>query len=424
MPQPLIDITRKQALSFAVFLVLYEFLTYIANDMIMPGMIDVVRSFHASESNIATSLTLYVLGGASLQLILGPISDRYGRRPVMLVGASLFFLCTTLIAFSSSINQFLTMRFFEGMGLCFISVIGYAVLQEIFAEMDAVRLIAIMTNVAVLAPLLGPVVGALLVNYLSWHYIFLIIALLALIALWGLWRFMPESVGQMKRDGQRIERSTLSLATIYRNYINLLTNLPFILSAISFGVLGIVCVAWIGLAPVILVTEAKLTLVKYGLWQIPIFGSFILANVILVRLTHSMTLKRLAILGGTISCAGLFLVGLLPILLGEQFVWLIPGVILYFFGYGIIASPFWRLILFSTQVTKGTASALLSMIYMCVQGTGIEIGNYIYESHNNYYFGYYSIAIGLLFLLLFIPSIYLHRHTSEKPLAKPVLVEG
>ena len=69
MPQPLIHITRKSAFIFAGFLVLYEFLTYVANDMIMPGMVPVVRAFHAPESAIATSFTAYVLGGASLQTV-------------------------------------------------------------------------------------------------------------------------------------------------------------------------------------------------------------------------------------------------------------------------------------------------------------------------------------------------------------------
>ncbi|WP_419419376.1 MFS transporter [Legionella sp. D16C41] len=132
MAHPLINISRKQALSFASFLVLYQFLTYIANDMIMPGMIQVVTSFQGPESAIATSLTAYILGGASLQLFLGPISDRIGRRPVMLAGAILFFVFTAFIACSNSIGQFLLARYFEGMGLCFIGVIGYATLQEIF----------------------------------------------------------------------------------------------------------------------------------------------------------------------------------------------------------------------------------------------------------------------------------------------------
>ena len=74
MSQPLINITKKQAIVFALFLVLYEFLVYIANDMIMPAMIHVVKSFNASNIYIASSLSLYVLGGASLQILLGPVS--------------------------------------------------------------------------------------------------------------------------------------------------------------------------------------------------------------------------------------------------------------------------------------------------------------------------------------------------------------
>ena len=66
MARLLINISRKQAFVYAGFLVLYEFLTYIANDMIMPGMLEVVASFHGPESAIAMSLTAYVLGGASL----------------------------------------------------------------------------------------------------------------------------------------------------------------------------------------------------------------------------------------------------------------------------------------------------------------------------------------------------------------------
>src|SRR3990167_7876094 len=222
MAEPLIDITRKHALIFATFLVLYEFLTYIANDMIMPGMLAVVHSFHGPESAVATSLTAYILGGASLQLFLGPISDRYGRRPVMIVGALFFFVCTLIIACSNSIDQFLMARFFQGMGLCFIGVVGYATLQEIFDEMDAIRLIAVMANVSTIAPLIGPLVGAIFILYFDWRTLFVIIGAFSLVALWGLWQFMPESVGQIKRDGQQIKQVSLSPRVILTNYKNLL----------------------------------------------------------------------------------------------------------------------------------------------------------------------------------------------------------
>ncbi len=415
MSQPLINITRKQALCFAVFLVLYEFLTYIANDLIMPGMLQVVHGFHAPERNVAASLMLYVLGGASLQVILGPISDHLGRRPVMLFGAVWFFLFTTMIAFATNMHQFLVMRFFEGMGLCFIAVIGYAVLQEIFSEMDAVRLVALMTNVSVSAPLLGPLVGAFLIDHVSWQAIFLGIAALSLIALWGIWVYMPESVGQIKKDGEEIKRVKFSLKSMCSNYFQLFKNAPFILGSVSLGLLGVVCLAWIGLSPLILVNNAKLTLIQYGLWQVPIFGAFILANVALIKLTHVLSLRLLIQLGALFGLIGLVAVGLLPLYFGEDYIWLVPGIITYFFGYGLFASPMVRYLLFITPVSKGTASALFSMIFMSVQGLGIEIANKIYATtHSNFYFGLYAIFTGVAMLAVFFPTMWLRRKDDKR----------
>lgn len=410
MPQPLINISKRQAKKFAWFLVLYEFLTYIANDMIMPAMIQVVDSFKVSTIYIASSLSLYVLGGASLQIFLGPISDRVGRRPVMIFGVIFFFLTTILISFSASIHQFLLMRLLEGMGLCFISVVGYAVIQEIFAEMDAVRLIAIMTNIAVTSPLLGPLVGAILANYLTWHYIFIVIALFTLLALWGLWVYMPESIGQVKRDGEEIKRTELSLRIVCDNYKLLLTDVRFMLGAISFGFLGIGCVAWIGLAPMILVTDGKMSLIEYGIWQIPVFGAFILANILLIKLTYKLSLQKLVKIGGLIAFIGLMISFILPLIFGNHYIWLMPGIIIYFFGFGFSASPIYRLILYITKISKGTASALLSLIYMSIQGFGVEAANLFYTSHQTVYFGGFCAITALIYMCIALINgrSYLH----------------
>ncbi len=398
MAEPLISITRRQALIFSCFLVLYEFLTYIANDMIMPGMVEVVRYFNAPEATVATSLTLYILGGASLQLLLGPISDRYGRRPLMLIGACLFFLFTLLIASSHSMNQFLVARFFQGMGLCFIGVIGYATIQEIFGEMDAIRLIAIMANAAILAPLLGPLIGAIVIHYTSWRYIFIMIAVGALFALWGLWRYMPEPIGQIKTNGELIPNVPLSFKSVFKNYMQLLSNRTFCYSAIAGGLIGIPCIAWIALAPVILIVEAKLTVIQYGLWQLPIFGATILGNWVLHRLTYKYEIKPIIFLGTVIMVAGLLLTALLP-LFGNNYKLLIPGIIIYFFALSIITAPLNRYCLFVTSVSKGTASALISLSVMIIAALGIEIASMCYRDHINLNFGLFCNAVGGLFVL-------------------------
>lgn len=399
MAEPLIKITYKQAISFAFFLVLYEFLTYIANDMIMPGMITVVNSFHAPQIYIATSLTVYILGGASLQLLLGPISDTYGRRRLMLLGSSLFFLFTIMIACANSMNQFLIARFFQGMGLCFIGVIGYATIQEIFAEMDAIRLIAIMANAAILAPLLGPLMGAVIIHYTSWRYIFVLIAAFALIALWGLWKFMPEPIGQTKRDGEVIPIAVFSFSAVLQNFKQLFTNPTFCFSVLATSIAMIPCMAWIALAPVILIAQAKLTVIQYGLWQLPVFGATILGNWVLHYLTYSFSIKKIITIGSAILLFGLTLTGLLPYFYGSNYLLLIPGTIIYFFSLTMLSAPLNRFCLFVTHVTKGTASAVISLATMIIGAIGIELASYAYyyQGHSNVNYGLYSIAAGVLY---------------------------
>ena len=398
MSEPLINISRKQALLFACFLVLYEFLTYIANDMIMPGMIQVVKSFNAAESTVATSLTIYILGGASLQLILGPISDAYGRRPVMLVGAVLFCCFTFLIATSHSIDQFLTARFFQGMGLCFISVIGYATIQELFDEMDAIRLIAIMANAAILAPLLGPLLGAIIIHYTSWRIIFVMIGFSALIALWGLWRYMPEPIGKTTKNGDVIPKVPFAPQYIIKNYKELFTNKIFCFSTLAVGLVGIPCIAWIALAPIIMIVEAKLTVIQYGLWQLPIFGATIMGNWMLHYLTYKYSIKTIMYLGCIILAVGTSLMAILPYYYGNHFYYLLPGIIIYFFSLSILNAPLNRFCLYITNVSKGTASAIISLSVMIIGAMGIEIANKFYAHHNNLYFGLFSVAVMVLFL--------------------------
>lgn len=399
MPTPLISISHRQALLFAIALVLYEFLTYIANDMIMPGMIHVVNSFNAPSSAVATSLTVYMLGGASLQLFLGPLSDWYGRRPVMLTGACVFFIFTLAIAGSHSIHQFLLARYFQGFGLCFIGVIGYATLQEIFSEMDAIRWISVMSTVASTAPLLGPLAGAAFIFYFDWRILFLTIAFFALIALVGLWYYMPESVGQLKKDGARIERTPLKFGVILKNYMTLCTHRRFMLSTLLAGVLSVPCITWIALSPVIIVKDAQQSVLTYALWQLPLFLSLMLGNWMLRLFTRHYRIEQMIAIGSIITASGLVLCWFLTAILPFHFQWLVPGLVIYGFGLGIASAPLSRLTLFLTPISKGTASALMSMVSMVVQALGVEAGNIIYNPLHPQYFGlYFACSAGLILI--------------------------
>ncbi|MGE1104316.1 MFS transporter, partial [Peribacillus simplex] len=90
---------------------LFEFATYIAHDMIQPGMLIVTSEFSVGPEWVSTSLTAYLIGGVVLQWLLGPLSDKFGRRPVMLFGILFFAVACMLMHWVSSIEEFVSLRF-------------------------------------------------------------------------------------------------------------------------------------------------------------------------------------------------------------------------------------------------------------------------------------------------------------------------
>ena len=101
---------KKHANLFVTFLIIFEICVYLADDMIMPAMINVVKDFSVSESFVPSGLSAFILGGALLPLILGPLSDRHGRRNYILSGVILFVTSCILNGFTNSIGQFLFTR--------------------------------------------------------------------------------------------------------------------------------------------------------------------------------------------------------------------------------------------------------------------------------------------------------------------------
>ncbi|VFT71288.1 multidrug resistance protein [Escherichia coli] len=95
-------------LFFPMALILYDFAAYLSTDLIQPGIINVVRDFNADVSLAPAAVSLYLAGGMALQWLLGPLSDRIGRRPVLITGALIFTLACAATMFTTSMTQFLS----------------------------------------------------------------------------------------------------------------------------------------------------------------------------------------------------------------------------------------------------------------------------------------------------------------------------
>ena len=402
----------RQALLFPLCLVLFEFATYIANDMIQPGMLAVVADFNAGVEWVPTSMTAYLAGGIFLQWLLGPLSDRRGRRPVMLAGV-LFFIVTCLaILLVTNIEQFIVMRFLQGIGLCFIGAVGYATIQESFEEATCIKITALMANVALIAPLLGPLAGAAWVHVASWQSMFVLFAALAAIAFVGLWKAMPETA--------TLRGEAFSAANLWRDYRQVLANRRFICGSLAIGFASLPLLAWIAQSPVILIKGESLSALDYGLLQIPVFGALILGNLTLARVTGKLSIERPIKLGAWPMLLGLLLAALATVFSAHAYLWMTAGLSLYAYGIGLANAGLYRLTLFSSNVSKGAVSAVMGMLSMSVFTIGIELAKVAYVWGGNGLFSLFNLVSGLCWLML--TALFLSKHRGGATPAPSVTV--
>ncbi|MFW0765392.1 MFS transporter [Trabulsiella odontotermitis] len=382
----------RQALLFPLCLVLYEFSTYIGNDMIQPGMLAVVEQYQAGIEWVPTSMTAYLAGGMFLQWLLGPLSDRVGRRPVMLTGVVWFVITCLATLLAQNIEQFTFLRFLQGISLCFIGAVGYAAIQESFEEAVCIKITALMANVALIAPLLGPLVGAAWVHVAPWETMFVLFAVLAGIAFFGLQRAMPETATRL---GEK-----LSLKDLGQDYSAVLKNRRFVAGSLAIGFVSLPLLAWIAQSPIIIISGEKASAYEYGLLQVPIFGALIIGNLVLARLTSRRTVRALILMGVGPIMVGLVLAAAATVVSGHAYLWMTAGLSLYAFGIGIANAGLVRLTLFASDISKGTVSAAMGMLQMLIFTIGIEVSKYAYLWGGNGLFSVFNLLNGVLWLAL------------------------
>jgi DHA1 family bicyclomycin/chloramphenicol resistance-like MFS transporter len=169
-------------------------LTSLSIDMSLPAMPQLQQSFNAGVSSVQLTLSIFLAGFALGQIICGSLSDRLGRRPVLLAGLALFTLAGFVCAGSTSLSMLLAARFVQGAGASVGPVIARAIVRDRFDSRRAAAVLSQMTQVMIVAPLLAPTLGGYLLVHMGWPAIFFVLAgsgaLMCLIC----WRWLPETV--------------------------------------------------------------------------------------------------------------------------------------------------------------------------------------------------------------------------------------
>ena len=378
---------RTTTLFFPVALILYDFAAYLSTDLIQPGIINVVRDFNADVSLAPAAVSLYLAGGMALQWLLGPLSDRIGRRPVLIAGALIFTLACAATLLTTSMTQFLVARFVQGTSICFIATVGYVTVQEAFGQTKAIKLMAIITSIVLVAPVIGPLSGAALMHVVHWKVLFAIIAAMGLIALIGLALAMPETV---KRGAV-----PFSARGVLRDFRDVFRNRVFLFGAATLSLSYIPMMSWVAVSPVILIDAGGMSTSEFAWAQAPVFGAVIVANMVVVRFVKDPTQPRFIWRAAPIQLSGLAVLIAGNLLWPHVWLWSVLGTSLYAFGIGMIFPTLFRFTLFSNNLPKGTVSASLNMVILTVMAVSVEIGRWLWFNGGRISFHLLAVAAGI-----------------------------
>ncbi|MBG3130378.1 purine nucleoside transporter PunC [Proteus columbae] len=289
----------KTPMSFMVYLAGLSMLGYLAIDMYLPAFGMMQRELSISEGAISNSLSIFLFGFAVAQLLWGPLSDKVGRKPILLIGLSLFSLGCLGMLWVESATGLLAMRFLQAFGVCSAAVIWQALVIDRFDESRAQHVFALIMPLVALSPALAPLIGASLLNHGGWRMIFMLLMAVTLVLM--LPTLMLKNIKQ--KSVTDANQSTASFMTLLKS--PLYTGNVLVYASCSAGFF-----AWLAGSPIIL-EKMGYSPQDIGLSYIPQTIAFMVGGygcrILLSKMTGK-TLLPLLLIGYAVSMTALYLV--------------------------------------------------------------------------------------------------------------------
>jgi len=324
-------------------------------DLYVPSMPAIAVALAAPPAHVQLTISLYLVGLAIGQIIYGPISDRLGRKPIIVLSFALYCAATLICFASTSIGMLIAGRFLQALGVSGSIVVVRAVVRDLYEGARAGRQLSSMGMLMGFAPIIAPITGGTLQTVFGWRAGFVFLIAIGALAGFLAWRFLPET--------HRM-RAAPSFAGLLRNYARVASHRVFIanmaVGCVAYGGLF----AWIAGSPFVLQSVFGFSPFAFALAYAASCLGFILGSMLATRLVLRLGLDRTAGLGA-LACA-IAAIGMLiaatgffsePILIGAM--------AFYLGGLGLLQSQTVAAALTPFPNDAGTASALIGFLQQC-----------------------------------------------------------
>lgn len=317
-----------------------------------PAMPELVQAFGTTASTMKLTLSVYFAGFAVAQLICGPLSDAYGRRPAALVFFTIYVAGSLIAAIAPSVTWLIIGRALQGVGVAAGPAISRAIVRDQFTGQTSARILNLIGTMLGIGPAIAPTLGGAILVTLGWQPIFYIMVLYGLGALGLILIAVPETNARPDPAQARPER-------ILRNYGQLLRDPGFMRASlmIGFSVGGIYALG--AILPFVLIDRVGLSPTQFGLAMLCQTGSFVLGTLIAGRAMKWLDANRLIPIGLAIVLgAGAGMAGL-PWLLPPSFLTVMVPVGFWACGMALAMPGGTTSALSGSPAIAGSAAALM-----------------------------------------------------------------
>lgn len=260
-------------------------------ELSLPSFPDIARAFSVSEKLVEGTISLNFLGFCIAALFYGPLSDRFGRRPILLIGTALFLLGSVSCALAPSIEMILLSRFIQGLGAAGSFVVVFTMISDAYKDNEATHWIGLLNAVLTATMALAPVFGGYLNFYFGWSSCYTFVAFLTSLQLILLCIYLPET-----RVGQNVQ-----IKGAIKDYAQLLTSFRFIQSSLAPTLLSGGYMAFVAVIPFLYRDELGMSLREFSFHQTAIITSFSLMSYYANRISVYFGDVKSAVIGLLLS---------------------------------------------------------------------------------------------------------------------------
>src|SRR5436190_9431915 len=261
--------------------------------LLVPALPVLAGAFGSDISVVQMTVSLYMVGIACSQIIMGPLSDRFGRRPVLLAGLGLMVIASAACIFAESLPQLIAARFLQALGGATGMVVSRAIIRDLYERDRIGAMISLVIAVMMIAQMLSPLTGGLLETAFGWRAIFYVVTAASLVIAVIIALALPET----RRD--RVEGRG------FRGDVgSLVTSRAFIGYVLCQVLASQIIFAFAGGGPYIVVTQMGRTSAEYGAWFATTGFAYLIGNLFCVRFAPRHQLEKLIWFGLALQFTG------------------------------------------------------------------------------------------------------------------------